>query len=151
MKGTENPQKTVSPETRRRISEARTGRPIAPHSQEQRARMREAHLGKTHSQETKQKISEALKGRVISDEWKRKISEAKKDRKRTGFQRGKHPNAKRVRQLTLEGDLVREWDSMRDIADDPRFPSAHKLSDCCRGLREAYNGYRWEYADKDRN
>ena len=154
--------RTRSPETRKKISEALKGRPKpegfgeavsrankgkprGPHSAQQRARMSEAHRGKKHSEETKRKISEATKGRVVSDETRRRMSEAKKNQARPNIQRGLHPNAKRVRQLTMDGEVVRVWDSLRSVTDDPQFPSTSIISECCHGRREKYKGFRWEY------
>jgi hypothetical protein len=52
------------------------------HSEESKARMREAKLGKKHSEEHKAIMSESLKGRVHSEEARRKMSETQKGRKK---------------------------------------------------------------------
>ena len=96
---------TVSEETRKKISEALTGRVASEETRqklrdrditaETREKLRKANLGKRHlaetklkmsrahtgkrlSEETKKKISEASKGHTLSDEARRKISEAQK-------------------------------------------------------------------------
>ena len=90
--------RTHTEEAKRKISEARKGKPGKPHTEETKRKMSEAHKGKsrkplseetkrklskalkgkTHSEETKRKISDTLKGKTHSEETKRKISEARK-------------------------------------------------------------------------
>lgn len=79
----------LSEETRKKMSEAKKGKPSngkgKPRSEEFKEKMRQIQTGKegymkgkTHSKETKQKMSEAKKGRVFSEEHRRKLSEATK-------------------------------------------------------------------------
>ena len=94
-KPSHNKGKTLSEETRRRMSEAKKGYKV---SQETRAKISKVHKGKTlseehrqkiiesntgrkHSDETRRKISEGNKGKTHSIESRRKISEARKDKK----------------------------------------------------------------------
>lgn len=156
--------RTKSEETRRKISAAMKGVPKPdsvrekmslakkgvsrpPLSEETKAKMRAAHLGKKHSEETKRKIRDAERGKTKSEEVKRKMSQAKTGRKRPEITGGRHPNAKKVLQYSLDGELVHTWSCMREVADDPNYPSMNLLRQCCQGKRETYNGYRWKYAD----
>ncbi len=50
---------------------------------------------------------------------------------------------KQVCQYTLDGKLVKVWDSMMD-AEREGFSQA-KISLCCNGKRKTSNGFRWEY------
>ena len=76
--------KTIHPdeETRRKMSEAKKGKP--PHNKgksisvEQKAKLSEALKGKPLSEETRAKMSEAQKGKTLSEEHRQKMSEAKK-------------------------------------------------------------------------
>lgn len=80
---------THSHETRKKISEAATGR---KHTPESRKKMSEAAKGRKMSPETRKKIGEANKGKKRpprSPEWSRKISESKKG-KRLGKRRPKN-------------------------------------------------------------
>lgn len=83
--------KTLSEETKRKISEAHKGKPGKPHSEETKRKISDTLKGKTHSEEakrkmrgrhlseeTKRKLSEAHKGKTHSEETKRKMSEARK-------------------------------------------------------------------------
>jgi hypothetical protein len=71
--------KTVSQETRKKLSELNTGEkhPMfgKTHSDESRRKMSESAIGKTVSQETKRKISENTKGRKHSEETIKKLRE----------------------------------------------------------------------------
>ena len=52
--------------------------------------------------------------------------------------------SKRVLQLSLSGDLIREWSSTRECG---RNGFNHQLvSACCNGKRKSHKGFRWEYA-----
>ena len=70
--------KTLSKETRRKISEGNKGKPI---SAETRRKISEGNKGKPISAETRRKISEAKKGKPRSEETRRKVSEALKGKK----------------------------------------------------------------------
>lgn len=84
-----NKGRPKSEEARRRMSEAKKGRPNGwigrRHSEEARRRMSDAlsgeknpNFGKHPSEETRRRMSEALKGRQFSEETRRRISEARK-------------------------------------------------------------------------
>lgn len=82
--------RTFSEDTRRKISEAKKGKKLAPFSEEHRRKMSEAKkgeknafYGKHHTDDTRRKISEAHKGKKrkpFSEESRRKMSEAAKRR-----------------------------------------------------------------------
>lgn len=72
--------KTVSAETRKKISESRKGRPGPnkgkPMSDEQKQKLSRAHTGKVIAQSTVDKILESRKGYKHSEETKKKISDS---------------------------------------------------------------------------
>ena len=53
--------------------------------------------------------------------------------------------SKRVLQLSLSGDLIREWPSTRECGRNG-FTQQHVV-DCCNGKRKSHKGFRWMYAD----
>lgn len=61
-----------SEKTRRRMSEARSGKPLSAEAKE---KLRLVNTGKSHSEEAKRKMSEAKKGRVVSEEERQSIGE----------------------------------------------------------------------------
>jgi hypothetical protein len=67
--------KTLSAETRKKISEANRGR---TYSMETRKKISEANRGKTYSMEARKKMSEARRGSKRSAETRKKISEAQR-------------------------------------------------------------------------
>lgn len=158
-------RRRMSEQTKRKISESTRGRPKpdgfgeklskatkgvskGPHSPEHRAKIAAAMRGREVSEETRQKNSRGRRGKKHTDESKRRMSESQAKRDYSYLLRGRHYAAKKVRQLTMDGEIVRIWDCMKDIADDPRFPSKWCLRRCCHGTKESYAGYRWEFAEK---
>lgn len=51
--------------------------------------------------------------------------------------------SKRVLQLSLAGDLIREWESTRECGRNG-FDQAH-VADCCNGKRKTHKGFRFMY------
>ena len=51
--------------------------------------------------------------------------------------------SKRVLQLSLSGDLIREWESTRECERNG-FNQGH-VSRCCNGKEKSHKGFRWEY------
>ena len=135
-------------ETRKKISEANKGKP-APNK------------GVPMSEEQKKKISESLKelfsgekhpmfGKHHSDETRRKISDAKKGEKNYMF--GKHHSdetkkklSKTVLQLSLSGELIKEWPSTREIERQLGFDHS-AICKCCNGKQKSTYGFKWCYA-----
>ena len=52
--------------------------------------------------------------------------------------------SKRVLQLSLEGELIREWPSTNECGRNGFNQSA--VAACCRGEKPQYKGYKWCYA-----
>ena len=52
--------------------------------------------------------------------------------------------SKRVIQLSLSGELIREWPSTMECARNG-FNGGH-VAACCRGEEKSHKGFRWEYA-----
>lgn len=52
----------------------------------------------------------------------------------------------RVVQLTLNGEVVREWDNSRTINKETGM-SDWSISECCRGKRHTAYGFKWRYKD----
>ena len=74
--------KTLSEETKRKLSEARKGK---KRSEEAKKKISESMKGKLFSEEAKRNMSEAHKGKKLSEETKRKMSEAMKGKKLAPF------------------------------------------------------------------
>ena len=53
--------------------------------------------------------------------------------------------SKRVLQLSLSGDLIKEWESTRECARNGFNHGA--VAACCRGEKKQYKGFRWMYYD----
>lgn len=115
------------------------------HTEETKDKMRQLHLeGKIgrsgpHSQESKDKISKALMGRSKSEETKNSLREANINRQ------------KPVRQLSIDGVLIKEWDSISAVVRGLGVCKGDIIK-VCKGYvrsdgyqRKTVNGYKWEY------
>ena len=152
-------------ETRKKLSKAHKEKPAynkgVPMSEEQKKKISKANKGKHHSEEQKKKISEALigeknpfYGRLHSEESKNKISKANKGKPAynkgipmSEEQKKKMRNDKRskkVRQLTLDGEFVREWSSLKECERNGFDHGA--VGRCCNGKQKSAYGFKWCYA-----
>lgn len=57
----------------------------------------------------------------------------------------RNTNCKRVLQLDLNGNLIREWDSLHEINRQLGFDTAH-ISKVCKGLKKTGYGFMWRFA-----
>lgn len=55
-----------------------------------------------------------------------------------------HPVSKPILQFTLDGELVRKWDSITDAEKEIGFCHSN-ISKCCEGKRKSAFGYIWKY------
>lgn len=63
----------------------------------------------------------------------------------TRNERSAKARSKRVIQLSLSGDLIREWESTKECGRNG-FNQGH-VGACCRGERKSHKGFRWMYAE----
>ena len=121
---------------------------------EQHKHRSEHKKGICHSEEHKKKMSESHKGKVLTDETKKKISESKiginhpmygkKHSENSKIKnRYNQPNRKQVAQYTLDGELVKVWDSTRE-PERYGFSQGNIIS-CCKGKLKTYKKYIWKY------
>lgn len=87
---------------------------------------------KKHSTQTKQLMSSAHQGKIHLLESCIQMSLSK---------------ANPVLQLTLEGDLVKEWHNMSAVAEGLR-KYTNPISNCCKGKQNKAYGYKWEFKNK---
>ena len=65
----------------------------------------------------------------------------------TRILRSSRAKKKKVKQLDIEGNLVRFWDSATDAHKEAGF-SFSSISACCRGKQLTHRGYKWEFVNK---
>lgn len=93
--------------------------------------------GVTFSEEHKNKISETHKGKIISEDTKEKISKILTNNPKL---------SKQVMQLTLDGELIKIWDSANECERNG-FCQGH-ISECCNGKRKTHKGFIWKYIEE---
>lgn len=156
--------RTISEETREKMSRAIK---IALNRPEVRKKISESHKGKTISEETRKKMSENTSsrrpevrrknseahkgennpnyGKPRSEETRKKISEANKGENNGMYGKfgAENPASIPIVQLSLDGELVKVYDSAR--AAERKGFAGSKISLCCRGKRKTHKGYKWMY------
>lgn len=131
----------ISKEGRRRMSELFKGKRMSPET--------EFKNGHTFTQEVLQKMSEAKKGKPS---WNKGIkgynagedNVMKRPEVRAKFKGVKNTRAKKVIQLDMEGNFIREWDYMTQVQEELSFNIAN-LTACCKGRIKSAYGYKWKY------
>ena len=172
LSGEKNPMfgKHRSEETKKKISDRLKGKPAhnkgKPMSEEQKKKLSESKkgkmvgekhpmFGKHLSEETKKKMSKSLKGlhsgekhpmfgKHHSEESKKKMSNSHKGKQLSEEHRRKI--SKTVLQLSLSGDLIKEWISVRECGRNGFDRRA--VAACCRGEKPQYKGFKWCYAEE---
>lgn len=51
----------------------------------------------------------------------------------------------KVKQLTLNDELIKIWDSFADIAREFNIQNASNIVACCKGKKKTSYGYKWNY------
>ena len=76
-------------------------------------------------------ISKALLGGTLSEQTRQRMSETR---------------SIKIVQLSLDGKLVKIWNSLRET---DKFGYKHAcISECCRGLRKTHKKFRWMYYEE---
>lgn len=102
-----------------------------------------------------EKLSSKMKGRKVSEETKQKIRVSKKLINRPVSEKhhqsiiksNKETKGKKVLQYSLNGDLIKVWNTTREV--DVEFgKSVHSsISRCCMGKQKTAQGFIWKYKD----
>ena len=105
------------------------------------------YAGKTKEEidKIRNKISASEKGRIITEEHRKKIGESNKGKHNHN---GKNnPNAKRVAQYDLDGNLIKIWDYAKQAEEELGINHCN-ISMCCKCKRKSAGGFIWKY-EKD--
>ena len=86
-----------------------------------------------------EEMKEKLRHRVFSAETRAKMSKSHYDC--TG---AKNPSAKAIRQLSLSGEVIKEYEYAKLAAIEHNLDLSYIIK-CCRGKAKTCGGYRWEY------
>lgn len=116
--------KHLSEEQKRKISEAKKGKPGHSQSEEHKEKLRKLFAGVPKTDEHRRKISETLTGRICEEK------------------------RKPIRQYTKEGIFIKEWYCISDAQNELNI--VH-ISECANRKRNYAGGYIWRYKDDDGN
>lgn len=155
--------RTLSPETRRKISKSHKGKKGHKHSEEHKKYMSELMTGRTTSEQTRELLRWANIGKKQSEETIRKRSKAMTGRKFTKEHTEKlskvlneyrfaksgkeHPRSKTVIKVDIKtGEKLEEYESasLAELAmNKPRNNGS--IIKVCNGQRKTAYGYKWEW------
>ena len=91
-------------------------------------------------EETKKKISESLKHHKHTEETKKKMSKAQTNNPKL---------SKKVVQYTLDGELVKVWESTMETQRNGFNQGG--VAACCRGEKNKYKNFIWKYLNEERD
>ena len=114
-------------------------------SESQKQHLREINLGKHHTEETKRKMSISHIG--MKNRKGTKQSEYFIELKRKQFSGENNPNSRKIKQYTLDGTFIKEYNYMNEAKKELNLKGTCHISDCCRGLRNKAYGYKWQYSE----
>lgn len=106
-----------------------------------------------HSEETKIKIGNSNRGNISpylgiprTSEIKNKIRDAQtgKNSHMYGKYSYLHHNSKKVIQLTVNNEYIKEWICARDVYRELGISYKH-ISSVCKGIRNSAGGYIWKF------
>lgn len=108
-----------------------------------------------HTEETKIKLSRIMKGKKLSEAAKRNIAEGHRGLKftelhKTNLQKAHKADMRRIRQLTVDGVLIAEYDSIK-AAERTTGINRGGISACINGRQQRTTGrdgisYKWKIA-----
>jgi hypothetical protein len=152
--------KTLSEETKQKISKAQKGisKPIP--NEKTRERMSQTRIerklavgenngmyGRKHSHESRYKMG-VNRGRKFSEEVRKRMGDGHRGLKRTEQQkmnmRLSSTTKKPVIQMNMNGIFIAEWDGIKEAARQTNSNQSG-ISSCCIGNRRHHNGYKWKY------
>lgn len=115
-------------------------------SEETRKKLSESHLGEIHP-EWRNKIKSLAqcgdkhwtRNLGISDEMKKKMSEAQKKLYQNGY---KSPQAKPIKQYSLDGKFIRDWDSANQAGRELNL-NGDAIRYCVIGKSKTSGGFLW--------
>lgn len=122
----------------------RTGRKT---SEETKRKISEAKRGKPCPEDAKRKISRTLTGRKLPIEVRQKMSEAQRGERGSMYGKtgAKHPNSKAVLMIDKDTNkIVKEFGGMKEAERQTGIKNQH-ISLCCMGKRKSAGGYVWRY------
>nr|DAE13124.1 MAG TPA: intron associated endonuclease [Siphoviridae sp. ctLqe90] len=128
-------------------------------------KMRKSHEGKHLSEEHKKHISEGLGQRINNVNYGRKMTQEAienirktktgsnhpnwgKHRKESTKEKIREKNSRKVKQLSLNGEFIKEWNSGKEAAQELGI-NYLGINNCLRHTRHSSGGFVWEYVDKE--
>ena len=121
--------KSLSEETRKKISEALKGKFVGENNPNYGSHKLKGEnnpmYGKQHSEEARKKMSE----------------------NHADYSGGKHPHSKKIIQYDKQWNLIKIWDCIMDVERELKINHSD-ISRCCRGKLKTTGGFIWRYVEE---
>ena len=122
------------------------------HTQETKEKLHFANSGRKHTEEELEKMSQAnsgennpMYGKTHSNKTKQKMSQT---RINNGSSKGsKNGSARRIAQYDLDGNLIKEWDYVKQASEELNLDHS-SLCKCAKGKLKTCGGFKWKYIEK---
>lgn len=133
--------KIISEETKRKIGDKHRGKYTEAQIKATKTRRNPNYH---HPDEIKKLIGDIHRGKPLSEEHKKKLSVAHMGMKPTNLEILRKSNMKPVCQYTLDGEFVKEYESIRVAATELGIHET-SISANCRGKYRMAGGFIWKY------
>ena len=144
----------LNQEIKNKISKSKTGK---HHTEETKLKISNSNKGKLVSQETLDKKRKAMVGKKFTEETKLKMSMSSKGKTKSLLHKEKikihldnikdkiiKAKSKPVLQYDLEGNFIKEWNSMTEVSNTLKEIKTSGISRCICGNQNYYKGFIWK-------
>ena len=101
-------------------------------------------VGRVMSESSRKKLSESRKGIQFSEEHIEKLRVASSNR--TLSKKSRKLISKSIIQLSMSGEVIKEWSSTMDVERELSINHA-SITQCCKGKRKSAGSFKWKYKE----
>jgi len=116
-------------------------------TEETKEKMSKSAIGRKLSKETRKKLSEVRKGEKNHFYGKKHSIKSKLKQKEKALKRKIQPAAKKVEQYSLDGTYIKTWNSVTEAGEEVGIANSG-ISACISGRQKTSGKFKWKYYNK---